>query len=324
MKKLNTIIIGFGNQTKKEHFSALINSDLYSLVAIIDKQFTNLDEHKEMIEKNNVLLCDNLEDFKSKNTAKIDVAIISLPHDQYLDAIIFCAKNKIHILKEKPFARNREEAQLIYDIVKENKIKLMTSFQRRFHPIFQSFKFMISQLGEIKSVNVQYTLSSKTPNSGWRGDMQLAGGGVMMDMGYHIIDLLIWYFDPIKIIDKDLNIVRKENYNTDDTSYITFEVNNIKGIVFISCVFPIKNEQMVVVGSRGSAILKKDRIERYNTNNELVEYLEGDGSWRQAMQKQLEYFYDIIINDYDEYLSNPEFQLNNHVKIMDTIYENTK
>src|SRR3989344_517437 len=244
MKKLNTILIGGGHQSRKEHLPALIFSDLFELIGIVEPDQIAREEIVHILDGKNIPIMERIEELDRHINKKIDMAVVSVPHDQYLPIINFCAQRGVHILKEKPFARNEDEAKQIYDIAKKSKIKIMTSFQRRFHPIYQNFKVMLKQIGEITSVEASYTLGSKKPNSGWRSDIKKAGGGVMMDMGYHMIDLIFWYIDPFKVIDKSLTINRKGDYNTDDTSFITFEVGNVKGFIFVSCIYPIKNKEI--------------------------------------------------------------------------------
>ncbi len=43
----------------------------------------------------------------------VDIAIIAVPHNKYLPLIELCAKNSVHILKEKPFAISLNEAKKI-------------------------------------------------------------------------------------------------------------------------------------------------------------------------------------------------------------------
>ena len=43
-------------------------------------------------------------------------------------------------------------------------------------------------------VDVKYTLFVDNLHEGWRGQRDSAGGGCIIDMGYHMIDMVIWYF----------------------------------------------------------------------------------------------------------------------------------
>lgn len=103
--------------------------------------------------------------------------------------------------------------------------------------------------------------------------------------------------------------------------FFDFHVGDVHGTAFISCVYPYKREEMVVIGTKGAAVLKKNYIARYNRKQNIVEELESKTGWGSAMIKQLDYFYDVIIDDKKEYLSSPDFQTNHHVKIMEMMYE---
>jgi len=319
MKILNTIIIGLGNQSISEHIPAVLSTDRYKLVALVDPDLSKREKVKEVFGIEDVAFYED-----TKNALKnhdVDVAIIVVPHNKYLPLIKLCAEKSIHVLKEKPFAISLDEAGKTKSIADTHDIKIMTCFQRRFHPIYQSFKIMLKQLGDITTVSAFYTISSKNPNSGWRNNLDEAGGGVLLDMGYHILDLLIWFFDPPTIDNSFLSTNRPDLYDVDDTALFDFHVKDIHGSAFISCVYPYKREEMVVIGTKGSAVLKRDYIARYNRKQNIVEELESKAGWESAMIKQLDYFYDVIINDEADYLSNPTFQTNYHVKIMEKLYE---
>jgi predicted dehydrogenase len=57
-----------------------------------------------------------------------------------------------------------------------------------------AFRQMADQIGTPFFVDAQYILAVDDPAAGWRGRSDLAGGGCLVDMGYHVIDLLLWYF----------------------------------------------------------------------------------------------------------------------------------
>jgi len=285
---------------------------------LVDPDLSKREKAKEVFDIEDVSFYQDAKDALKNHD--VDVAIIVVPHNKYLPLIKLCAENSIHILKEKPFAISLSEAKNIKLIADKHDIKIMTCFQRRFHPIYQSFKIMLKQIGEISTVNAFYTISLKNPNSGWRNNFDEAGGGVLLDMGYHILDLLIWFFDPPTIDNSFLSINRPDIYDVDDTVFFDFHVKDLHGSVFISCVYPYKREEMVVIGTKGSAVLKRDYIARFNRKQNIVEELESRAGWESAMIKQLDYFHDVIVENKTDYLSNPNFQTNYHVKIMEKLY----
>ncbi|MGH8933230.1 MAG: Gfo/Idh/MocA family protein [Egibacteraceae bacterium] len=68
------------------------------------------------------------------------------------------------------------------------------TLQRRFNPIYTTFCQLYDQIGRPFVLDAEYTVYTDDPASGWRGDVSLAGGGCIIDMGYHMIDMLLWYF----------------------------------------------------------------------------------------------------------------------------------
>ena len=218
MKVLKTMVIGLGQQSINEHIPAILSTDRYELVALVDPDLSKREIVKKIFNlSNNVNFYSNAKDAIKEND--IEVAIIVVPHNKYLPLIELCAHNSVHILKEKPFATSMDEAKVIKSIAEKYNIKIMTCFQRRFHPIYQSFKVMLNQIGKITTVNAFYTISSKNPNAGWRGNINEAGGGVLLDMGYHVLDLIIWFFDPPTIDHSFKAINRPDVYNVDDTAF---------------------------------------------------------------------------------------------------------
>lgn len=315
--KLNVVIIGLGRQALEEHLPAVLDSDNYHLIGVCD---TN----QEMLSNASASLNESVERFTDVATMfasiNADVAIVAVPHHEYLPIITECAKNGVHILKEKPFARNMREAKIFQEIAEKANIHLMTTFQRRFHPLYQAFVPMIARIGKIHTITCLYTISSNNPNSGWRGSKKKAGGGVLLDMGYHVLDLLIWYLDRPTILSSTMQICKQNDHDVEDVAQFTFEVNGAHGTGLISCVHPKKHEEFVVIGEKGSAVLTRNRIERYNNNQVLVDYLESEKGWHAAMINQLDYFAMVISGKIKPKYSTPQFQVDNHVVVIDELY----
>lgn len=161
----------------------------------------------------------------------------------------------------------------------------------------------------------------------------MSGGGVLIDMGYHYIDILLWFFgmpDGIYSSISDKNL-KHQNYNTEDTIKIICEYNNKAfqhTIIFmnISRTYPIKQENITFLGGAGYMVLEKDSLKIFDLNNKLLEEYNKDLN-ENIYKKQINYFVDLVINNkkggkYD-YLGSAKNHLI-HMELIEKIYQQNK
>lgn len=116
---------------------------------------------------------------KPKNNTKIDVALVAVPHSEYLKIIKEVAIDKVDIIKEKPFAISSKEALNLKNIVEANNISSFVTLQRRYNPIFKSFEQLIKRIGKIYAIEARYTMNIADLSSGWRAVKDVAYGGAL-------------------------------------------------------------------------------------------------------------------------------------------------
>ena len=141
----------------------------------------------------------------------------------------------------------------------------MVTLQRRFNPIYTSFLQLADQIGTPFVVDAQYTLHTPDPSEGWRGKTAKAGGGCVIDMGYHLIDMILWYFGQPDRILADLSVSARPDreYDAEDTALIHFAyVSGLYGSLLISRFIGPKREQIRLVGSKGIVQLERGRVQR--------------------------------------------------------------
>lgn len=97
-----------------------------------------------------------------------------------------------HILLEKPIALTVEEGQEVIDYCKEKGVMLATGFMMRFHAYHQAMKKLVDEgkLGQIVSCRAQLTCWYPDIPGNWRQAKATSGGGALMDMGVHCLDLI--------------------------------------------------------------------------------------------------------------------------------------
>ena len=111
-------------------------------------------------------------------------------------------------------------------------------------------------------VEIKYTRSISRPDEGWR-EKRLAGGGCTIDMGYHMIDLLIWYFGlPTEVhMSSSTRAVPSVKYDAEDTSLIHFRYGSgLYGSLLLSRAYAPDSESLRLTGSSGYCALGRDEI----------------------------------------------------------------
>ena len=320
--KLKVGIIGLGHQVLEDHLPAVKASSDVELVGIVgvnkEKIESFLKNHKD------AEIYGNFDDLLKNQ--KPDFIIIAIPHSLHFEIAKKAILNGIHILKEKPFAISLSQARELRDLANKNNVKIAVTLQRRFNPIYSTFFQLIYKIGKPFYIDAKYCFYTDKPHEGWRGKKELAGGGCLIDMGYHIIDLLMWYFGLPDKIFAEMSYAAKEGiiYDAEDTAHVIFkyEKENICGSLLISRVIPPKQEYINVYGTRGIIHLERGKIERYSPSGELYESLKREDSWPSAAQDQIEYFVKVIQGE-KENISNPEFHFN-HLAFIEAAYKSAK
>lgn len=136
----------------------------------------------------------------------IDAIILCTPSGQHAEQAIAAAEAGKHVLVEKPIAVTTADADRMIAAADQAGVKLGVVFQRRAEPLFRQMHEAIAggDLGDLTLgvVTMPYFRSQDYYDSGaWRGTWALDGGGVLMNQGIHIIDLLVWYMgDPVDVL----------------------------------------------------------------------------------------------------------------------------
>ncbi|MFK4102909.1 Gfo/Idh/MocA family protein [Streptomyces sp. NPDC019531] len=290
--KLRAGVVGLGKQALDDHIPGLHASDSAELVAICDEDAEVVREQQYHHRVQGYT--DFHEMFKAE---ELDLVVVCVPHHIGREVIETAAEHKVHVLKEKPFATTMQEARELVDICQRTGVQLMVTLQRRFNPIYTSFTQLADQVGEPFMVDAQYTLHIDDPSDGWRGRTAEAGGGCIIDMGYHLIDMILWYFGlPDRVLaDMSVSARPDRDYDAEDTALIHFAYDSgLYGSLLLSRYIGPKTEQIRLVGSKGMVRLERGRLQRLSNSGKVIESLSRDQAWPAAAACQIDYFRRVI------------------------------
>ncbi|MCL1895944.1 MAG: Gfo/Idh/MocA family oxidoreductase [Clostridiales bacterium] len=190
---------------------------------------------------------------------EVEAVYIASPVIYHFEQVRMAADAGKHILVEKPVAFSAAQAQEAVDYCAEKGVKLAAGFMMRFAAYHQEMKTLIAQgrLGDVVNASGQFTCWYPDMEGAWRQYKDQSGGGALMDMGVHLIDLLQYIMDSRIVQVAAMNDTKTFNYDVDDSSALLVRYAN-GAFGSINSNFNIPDEAA------------KWRIELYGTQGRLI------------------------------------------------------
>ena len=225
----NPSTVGFailGTGMVADYHRQAIEANAYSGAKLIAVGHYNPDRFDEISRRFGVPCLDQ-DDLLSH--PEVNVVCIATPSGQHAAQTIAAAQAGKHVLVEKPMALTLEDADAMIDACEKAGVKLGVVLQRRAEPLFQRVYRAIKQdLGELTQgvVTIPYYRSqSYFDQADWRGTWALDGGGVLMNQGIHLVDLLVWCMgDPTAV--QAFGATLHRNIQVEDTLAATLRFAN--------------------------------------------------------------------------------------------------
>lgn len=185
-KKLRVAFIGAGG-IAGTHMRCYADMDDVEMVAMADISEKSMARWSEQYHISNCFA-----DYKQMlRKIKPDAVSVCTPNGLHAPAAIAAVGAGAHVIVEKPLAMNAREGQRMLDAAKKARRKLVIGFQQRFDPKSQFLKKAVDagQMGQILFGRVQALRRRGIPNWGVFGRKELQGGGPLIDIGVHVLEV---------------------------------------------------------------------------------------------------------------------------------------
>ncbi len=293
-----------------DHIEACLENKNIRIVALVDKCQDARQKGCQRIQDtygNTPLKCYNglreLADDDSL-TDELDGVILALPHNVYAGEWDNILKLNVPILKEKPLGRDLSEAIHFLNEAQNRGVTLMTAVQRRYHPAYRAMREIISDQ-TVRSIRVVYCLGRNKPSKSkeWRQDLQKAGGAMLLDAGYHMMDLVQFLVGTVHLVSatltKDANGREIPCGRTDLEDHCYLTVSKDAMLISIEChLFGRKAERILVDivddGGNGGLIELTRGIENFELRSPGSNLLTFDKDWKSALKYQVDEFVEHI------------------------------
>ena len=217
-------VIGCGGIADRRTLPGMMLAENAELIAVMDANKEAADRSKEKY--NAKYAFDNIEELLALD--EIEAVYIASPVFCHKTQSIAAADAGKHILIEKPVGLTSGEAEEIAAYCESKGVKLGVGFMMRFHAYHQKMREIVQsgKIGEIVSARAQLTCWYPEMENCWRQDMKLSGGGAMMDMGVHCVDL-IRYITGLEVTEAaGFKGNQVFNYSVEDAGCVIFRLNN--------------------------------------------------------------------------------------------------
>jgi predicted dehydrogenase len=216
----------------------------------------------------------------------LDAIYIATPAFLHRTQVLAAARAGKHILCEKPLGMNVAEAEEMIADCQNSGVQLGTAFMMRFHSQHQAALKLIrdGRLGRPVYARAQLSCWYPPIPGAWRQVRAQGGGGALMDMGGHCIDLLEMFFGPVCSVNCMIrNIIH--SYETEDAAMVQLDFKN-GALASVDTFFCIQDQSsknvLELYGSQGG-ILAKGTIGQ-GSQGEMRSFLTPETSGYEAAQ----------------------------------------
>ncbi|MCP4644160.1 MAG: Gfo/Idh/MocA family oxidoreductase [bacterium] len=276
-------VLGSGGIARRRTIPEGIRAaDNAELTAVFD---VNAEANAEVAKEFGGVACASEDDLFASDC---DIVYIATPADLHCAQVEKAAAAGKHVLCEKPLGMTIEEGERMLAVCQEHNVKLGTGFMMRFHAQHQAALKMVQDGAIGTPVLGRAQLSCWYPPipGAWRQDPGQGGGGSLMDMGGHCIDVLEMILGRVtKVSCMTGNLV--QDYASEDTAVVLLEFESgAKGVVdnLFNVPDASSKNRLEIYGSKGS-ILAEGTIGQGEIGQMVANLEEGEKGYEAQQQR---------------------------------------
>jgi len=241
-----------------------------------------------------------------------------------LEAVYVAAPNHAHralveraaaagkpVLCEKPMATTMADAQAMVDACARAGVRYATAFDQRFHAAHRALAGLISEgrLGTVTAIRIVYAcwLPADWAGDNWRIDPRRAGGGALMDLAPHGLDLSAYLLGEPLMDVTAMGQARVHSYKVEDGALLMARSRSgvmVQMHVAYNCPETLPRRRLEVVGTAGQAVATDTMGQTAGGTLELIDAATGvaapvlvPGAERSPFMNQVEAFAAAIMGN---------------------------
>lgn len=312
----------------RNRMEAIARSGMAEIAAIADPS-------RELVlqAKNLAPQAKGMSSLKDMLSLDLDGIVIATPSAMHAEQAIIALERGVAVFCQKPLGRNEDETRQVIEAAKKNNRLLGVDLSYRYLKGMQSIKRILDQgqIGNVFAVNLVFH-NAYGPDKEWFYNPVLSGGGCVIDLGIHLVDLVLWAFNNPKVRNISSHLFSHGErlvYNRDkveDFAAAKFELDN-GATVSLTCSWKVSAGYDAIIeasffGTEGGLSLK-------NVNGSFYDFKAEHYRWtaRETLSEPPDNWGPRAALNWLEQLSrsnyyHPEIeQIANAASVIDGIYE---
>lgn len=261
-------IVGCGDVARKRVAGSIQQDPDSELVAVCRRDKAKLQQFQDEFK---VAVATTSAD-EIIQSAEIDAVYIATPVNLHEPQTIAAARVGKHVLVEKPMAMSVAECDAMITACSEADVRLGVAYYRPFYPVIHRMQELIDagEIGRVLSVSATTcTPFAINPDEDgyWRVIPEAGGGGALMDIGSHRLDLFLRLFGPVADVKAQCGTVAA-SYQADDVATLALQFESgIHGVVHCCFGSTTDPDEFAILGTEGRLVSRP-----LNSGDLLIEH----------------------------------------------------
>ncbi len=255
MQQINTALCSFGLSGLVFHAPFLIVNPGFKVTKVLERSKEN--SRAKLPDAQIVRSYDEILNDKS-----IELVVVNTPNELHFEMAKQALLHNKHVLIEKPFTSEVEEADELIKLAKERRLVLTAYHNRRLDSDFRTIRKIINEniLGELKVFDSQiFRWKPEVGNKAWKTDNR-AGAGLLYDLGSHLIDQALVLFGMPKAVFADIRTLRPRAI-ADDYFELILYYESLKVNLKSSLLSNVPGHRFIIQGEKGNCTKFGDDVQ---------------------------------------------------------------
>ncbi len=196
-------------------------------------------------------------DWLWRNAGNHDLVVISTPNRSHVPLALQALAAGLPVVIDKPFAATAADARQVIAAARERQLAVSAYHIRRWDSECRTLRGLMEkeQLGRVLRFESRLERWRPQPKGGWkeRGAPEEAGG-LLYDIGSHLIDQALYLFGPVREVYAELDIRRPGTDVDDDVFVALTHMSGVRSHLWTSLLAAQPGPRLRVMGERGSFV----------------------------------------------------------------------